>query len=714
MPTHDATIQQLRTLAIALSAICLFGSAIGTAANAAFYPIDPADAYLHVEAGDTAGAAIPINLAAAGFAPGDVLHMRRVGDFIAVVPGGLDDQTGLAGVFSSSNVLLSETLLDRVQNAIATENGIEVVSNLTWPSNEPTDISEDFLIGPPGGQRPSTVMVTVPPGATHLFVAVPDNRFLDNSDPDGDFGVEINKIGAFYPIDPADAYLHVEAGDTAGAAIPINLAAAGFLPGDLLHMRRVGDFIAVVPGGLDDQTGLAGVFSSSNVLLSETLLDRVQGAITTRNGAPVFSNLTWPSNEPTNISEDFLIGPPAGQGPPSVAVTVPTGATHLFVAVPDNRFLDNSDPDGDFGVQIARIGRELSLDPADSYLHLDPSDTAGAAIPLALVDLNTAPGDYIVLMRLGDFVAVVPGGADDQTALAGVFSSSNVLLGESLLDRVQDAIVTPTGSPIVSNLTWPNNEPTDIPEDFFISGPGTTNSPLLVVQVPPPLPAQLDQLLEPNPTNALKGVGGSVHHAQTFTVGVSGTLESVDILINQFGTPGDLLFDIRDTTGGVPLENDGTTLAAVAVPPSDVPTTQAWVSVDVSSFNVLVQVGDVLAIVLRTSGAGGYQWGAEQGNPYSGGAPYFRNPGPSWTLQTEDSGFRTYVSQEATHLFVAVPDNRFLDNSDPDGDFALLIVPEPSWNVLILSGVLGLLVVFRVSKRRRSILERGGESRQEI
>ncbi|MBW2696251.1 MAG: hypothetical protein JRE70_07245 [Deltaproteobacteria bacterium] len=707
MPTHDSIIKRLRTLTISLSAISLFGSAIGTAANAAFYSIDPADAYLHVEAGDTAGAAIPIDLAAAGLLPGDVLHIRRIGDFIAVVPGGADDQTGLAGVFSASSVLLSETLLDRVQDAIATENGIAIVSNPTWPSNEPTDISEDFLIGPPGGQRPSAVIVTIPSGATHLFVAVPDNHFLDNSDPDGDFGVEINKIGELFSIDPADAYLHVEAGDSAGAAIPINLAAAGFLPGDLLHMRRVGDFIAVVPGGADDQTGLAGVFSASSVLLGESLLDRVQDAITTRNGSPVVSNPTWPSNESTDISEDFLIGPPAGRGPASVAVTIPTGATHLFLAVPDNHFLDNSDPDGDFGVEIARIGQEFSLDPADSYLHLDPSDVAGAAVPIVLADLNTKPGDYIVLKRIGDFLAVVPGGADDQTTLAGVFSASSVLLPGTLLDRVQDAIASPTGSPIVSNPTWPNSQPTDIPEDFFISGPGTTNSPLLVVQVPPPVPGQLDQLLEPNPTDALKGVSGTVHHAQTFTVGVGGTLESVDILIRQFGTPSDLLFDIRGTVGGIPIENDGTTLAAVPVPSTDVPTDLTWVSVDVSSFNVPVQVGDVLAIVLRTNGSGGYQWGAQQGNPYSGGAPYFRNPGPSWTIQTEDSGFRTYVSQEATHLFVAVPDNRFLDNSDPDGDFAVLFVPEPSWHTLILSGVMGLLVLFRARKRSESSVERG-------
>jgi hypothetical protein len=707
MPTHDSIIRQLHTFGVSLSAICLIGSAIGTTANAAFYSIDPADAYLHVEASDTAGAAIPIDLAAAGLFPGDVLHMRRIGDFIAVVPGGLDDQTGLAGVFSASSVLLGESLLDRVQDAIATENGSSIVSNPTWPSSEPTDISEDFLIGRAGGQHPHTVMVTIPPGASHLFVAVPDNHFLDNSDPDGDFGVEINKIGEFFSIDPADAYLHVEASDTAGVAVAIDLAAVGFLPGDLLHMRRIGDFIAVVPGGLDDQTWLAGVFSASSVLLSESLLDRAQDALTARNGTPVVSNPTFPLNEPTDIAEDFLIGPLAGKGPASIAVTIPAGATHLFVAAPDNHFLDNSDPDGDFGVEIARIGQEFSLDPADAYLHLDPSDTAGAAVPIALVDLNTAPGDHITLMRIGDFVAVVPGGADDQTALAGVFSGSDVLLGGAVLDRVQDAIASPTGSPIVSNLSFPNNEPTDIPEDFFISGPGGTDSPLVVVQVPPSVATQLDQMLEPNPTNALKGISGTVHHAQTFTVGISGTLDSVDILISQFGTPNDLLFDIRDTAGGVPLESDATTLAAVSVQPTEVPGSQTWVSVDVSSFNVAVQAGDVLAIVLRTSGAGGYQWGAEQGNPYPGGAPYFRNPGPSWTLQTEDSGFRTYVTQEASHLFIAVPDNRFLDNSDPDGDFAVLFVPEPSWNVLILSGVLGLLVLFKVRRGGESIMEGG-------
>lgn len=155
----------------------------------------------------------------------------------------------------------------------------------------------------------------------------------------------------------------------------------------------------------------------------------------------------------------------------------------------------------------------------------------------------------------------------------------------------------------------------------------------------------LDQSMEPNPANVWKGIGGGVDHAQTFTAGMTGRLTRVDVRIQRYASSGDLFFDVRGTSSGVPIEDDGDTLASVTLPAASVPTSYAWVSVDISFADVTVRTGDVLAIALRTA-TGGYQWEGQQGNPYPGGEPYFRNPGsgyPTWTIQTEDLGFRTYV-----------------------------------------------------------------------
>ena len=59
------------------------------------------------------------------------------------------------------------------------------------PAGEATDVLEDFLTSEPGATHPKVESVTVPSGATHLFIAVPDERYMDNSDPDNDLNVMI-------------------------------------------------------------------------------------------------------------------------------------------------------------------------------------------------------------------------------------------------------------------------------------------------------------------------------------------------------------------------------------------------------------------------------------------------------------------------------------------------------------------------------------------
>ena len=77
-------------------------------------------------------------------------------------------------------------------------------------------------------------------------------------------------------------------------------------------------------------------------------------------------------------------------------------------------------------------------------------------------------------------------------------------------------------------------------------------------------------------------------------------LTAVDIKIMVKGvvtTP--LLFDIRETIDGFPILDNNETLAAISIPPASIMET-GWISIDLRDFNIEVERGDVLAIVLRS------------------------------------------------------------------------------------------------------------------
>jgi hypothetical protein len=97
-------------------------------------------------------------------------------------------------------------------------------------------------------------------------------------------------------------------------------------------------------------------------------------------------------------------------------------------------------------------------------------------------------------------------------------------------------------------------------------------------------------------------------------------------------TTAELLFDIRETSAGVPIQSDATTLASLTIPASADPLTLSageFFSVDVLSSAIAVNPGDVLAVVLRapdaTTALNRYQWSNgpnadddSDGDPYSG------------------------------------------------------------------------------------------------
>lgn len=167
----------------AIAAVAVLLTAGAVSAQTVTIPLDSRQAFLHVDSLDTAQPAPALPLAAYGLAPGQTVRMAAVGDFDNG-PGGDQFYAQLA-VFSSSPILLGQAERYRVPGALGV--GRNAVTGPTEPSGEPMDIPEDFYV-----IHGDTVVI--PAGATHLFVAPAETYYIDNTDPDGDFAVEIRVL----------------------------------------------------------------------------------------------------------------------------------------------------------------------------------------------------------------------------------------------------------------------------------------------------------------------------------------------------------------------------------------------------------------------------------------------------------------------------------------------------------------------------------------
>ena len=137
---------------------------------------------------------------------------------------------------------------------------------------------------------------------------------------------------------------------------------------------------------------------------------------------------------------------------------------------------------------------------------------------------------------------------------------------------------------------------------------------------------------------------GCCDAAQTFTVGLAGTLAQVSLDLYDLypGLHGGPTLQILPTFSGVPSGNPLDVLATISLP--EVSSSQL-LAVDVSSFNIHVNVGDVLAIAIDAS----FDWiaGSDTLGPmYPGGMAYTRGLDQTvWSpIPSLDLGFQTFVS----------------------------------------------------------------------
>lgn len=164
--------------------------------------------------------------------------------------------------------------------------------------------------------------------------------------------------------------------------------------------------------------------------------------------------------------------------------------------------------------------------------------------------------------------------------------------------------------------------------------------------------------------------------AQTLTVGLTGTLQRVELLARTSGVSGDHLLEIYSASPGGPP--DLAQLRGSGIIPSFEAAAQStWVNIDV---DVGVSAGELLALVFRNQGTGELfvrgRWENPPADPYPGGIlwtftePFGQEegwyPGTNPTI-VQEAAFRTFVE----------------------------VVPEPSPAVLLLAGVLAATVARR-------------------
>ncbi len=162
----------------------------------------------------------------------------------------------------------------------------------------------------------------------------------------------------------------------------------------------------------------------------------------------------------------------------------------------------------------------------------------------------------------------------------------------------------------------------------------------------------LDQSYAPDLLNSTSSVTLGARQAQTFTVGLTGTLTQVDVMFRpiDYLSENEVFVDIRRTNNGAPSDNINDIIETTVLDPT------AFLPDSFNSFffDLAVNEGELLAVVIYTNGdANTGLWGnASQDNQYLGGSLWTSADlyGGNWypnansSDQNFDLAFKTYVS----------------------------------------------------------------------
>lgn len=156
--------------------LCLPLLAVAGLSSANLFLINSPATYLFAN-GESPFFTIPVDLNANGFFAGQPVFLSRAGSYNEN-GGPTPTAFGLTAIFSSNNVLLPSTILNRIPGAI--DAGTDWTSPNTLVGNLPTDIVEDFQVDNMTGTA-NGVFLTIPAGAFYIFASAQDNFFSNNN-----------------------------------------------------------------------------------------------------------------------------------------------------------------------------------------------------------------------------------------------------------------------------------------------------------------------------------------------------------------------------------------------------------------------------------------------------------------------------------------------------------------------------------------------------
>ena len=174
--------------------------------------------------------------------------------------------------------------------------------------------------------------------------------------------------------------------------------------------------------------------------------------------------------------------------------------------------------------------------------------------------------------------------------------------------------------------------------------------------------AVLDQSSFFNLPSGAVGFGSALDNrdvAQTFVVVNTGTLSSIDVLVqgqNPLLFNGDLLFDVRPAIGGIPVSDNGLALVSrdinITVLPPYCCGTVGYGLLSFSNLGIPVTQGETLAIVLRGGPNSAFVWA---GGEYNSGNAFCRST--TGCLTPGDADFEFFPTVKfAFQTFVACAD----------------------------------------------------------
>jgi len=143
--------------------------------------------------------------------------------------------------------------------------------------------------------------------------------------------------------------------------------------------------------------------------------------------------------------------------------------------------------------------------------------------------------------------------------------------------------------------------------------------------------------------------------AQTFRMGTTGFITRIDVEVYRQGqTTLPLLFDLRPTSAGVPVDGEGSSLFSTSLDALNIPqirTTVGYTQVDLSGAAIYANAGDVFAITLRSDEPDTlghyYLWHccSQFANTYPNGAIFEEQSGGAWNKRADDTdgAFISYV-----------------------------------------------------------------------